>query len=145
MASDYITFEEIQTDKWQNVTMTLEKIKAEINERLLQVENDVKIINGMSSDAVPKALSEYQRTKQLSDAIKLINDFEENKRLVLEKQRQDEIDRVREGERKRIAEEEAIKQQAKEEAKEEVRAEVEAEFIESLQVEESNELPTMKS
>lgn len=142
---EFIAFEELESDKWQNVTMTLEKIKAEILERLQQLGNDIHIIKSMGSDATQKALEEYKRTKQLSSAINTINDFEENKRLVLEKQRQDELERIRTEERQRVAEEEAIRVQAKEEAKEEVREEVQAEFIESLQAEETNELPTMKS
>lgn len=131
--NEYIPLEKIYNPKWENVTYKLADIKKEIVEVATSVEEAVKTIEGMDSEAAPKALELYKRDLSLTNAISYISNYERQKAEILlreqEKRKQEEIEKAREEERKRIAEE-ARQAEIIEEAKEQARAEV----IDSLSV-----------
>lgn len=89
----------IYNSKWENATTTKKAIKDDIKTKVLNTQNDLKIIKEMPTDATEKAIETYKATLQLSDAITYINRYEQQKADILKRQ---------EEERKR-AEEEAQK------------------------------------
>lgn len=115
---DYIPLEKIYNKKWENKTVSLSTVKAEINNIVDSVSNAVNAITAMNSEAVQEALKMYKTDLSLVNAITYINNYEQRKVEILEreKERQEEmlqrqIEQAREEERQRvIAEQEQARQ-----------------------------------
>jgi len=129
---DYLPFERIYSNKWENVSVTLKSIREEIEEAVSSTEMAVNTIKGMHSEAVPKALDQYKKDLSLANAIAYVNRYEQQKAEILareeqrrkeeeERKRRAEEERIREEERKRVAEEERIREEARQKAIEEER------------------------
>lgn len=97
--AEFLPLNRIYNSKWENATTSKKTIKEDIETKVLNTQNDLKIIKDMPTDATEKAIEAYKTTLQLSDAITYINRYEQQKKDILERQ---------EEERKR-AEEEAQK------------------------------------
>jgi len=143
---DYITLEEIYNPKWENITFPVKDIRQEIYDTAMSVKLAVEAITSMKSEAQEEALSIYRKSFSLPDAITHINKYEQQKAEILireqERQRQEEINRIRQEEREKM-ESERLKdaefmaaQQAalaeKEAAVEQAKVEAAQEVIESL-------------
>ena len=130
---EYIPLEKIYNPKWENATYKMIDINKEIVEVAASVKEAIVTIEGMDSEAVPKALEIYKKDLSLTNAISYINNYERQKAEILsreqEKRKQEEIEKARAEERAKIAEE-ARQAEAIEEAKEQARAEV----IESMAI-----------
>lgn len=154
---DLITFEDVFNEKWvSNMSTTMKSIKAELDEYITTVKQDVDTIKSFGSEVEEKALSTYKGTKRLADAINIINDYEKQKTAILareeakrkaeeERKRQEEIRRkqeedrkAREAEERRIREEERKKQAEIERIRAEERAKIQKELAEK-QVKEREE------
>ncbi len=114
---DVLSFEEVFKESWLNVVTSLKSIKADIDQYIADRLADLETITAMHSEIEDKALSVYKSTHRLADAIKIINDYEAQKRAILEAE-----------ERRRKQEEERRKQEA-ERLKREEEARVERERI----------------
>ena len=123
----YIPLSKIYNPKWENATFTEKEIVKEMTAINLSTEQSVSTIQGMHSDAVPRALEMYRQDLSLANAIAYVNGYEAQKAEILrqeqERQHRAEIERVRHEERERMeaerkaAEEKAV---AVEQAKQEV-------------------------
>ena len=107
----YLPLSRVYNVKWENATYTDKQIKDDLFNAKQNVITSVKTIKGFNSDVEDKALKVFAETLSLTDAIKVIQDYEESKKVAL----------ANEGAR--------IKEEAKAEAKEEARAEVIDAFI----------------
>lgn len=132
---DYLPLKQIYNSKWENVSTSLKSIREEMEEAISSTEMAVNTINGMNSEAVPKALEQYKKDLSLANAIGHINRYEQQKAEILakeeqkrkeeeERKRRAEEDRIREQERKRVAEEERIREEARRKAIEDERQKV---------------------
>lgn len=123
----YIPLSKIYNPKWENATFTEKEIVKEMTAINTSTEQSVATIQGMHSDAVPRALEMYRQDLSLANAIAYVNSYEAQKAEILrqeqERQHMAEIERVRHEERERMeaerkaAEEKAV---AVEQAKQEV-------------------------
>lgn len=123
----YIPLQKIYNPKWENATFSEKEIAKEMTAINTSTEQSVATIQGMHSDAVPRALEMYKQDLSLANAIAYVNGYEAQKAEILrqeqERQHRAEIERVRHEERERMeaerkaAEEKAV---AVEQAKQEV-------------------------
>lgn len=123
----YIPLQKIYNPKWENATFSEKEIAKEMTAINTSTEQAVATIQGMHSDAVPRALEMYRQNLSLANAIAYVNSYEAQKAEILrqeqERQHRAEIERVRHEERERVeaerkaAEEKAV---AVEQAKQEV-------------------------
>ena len=83
---DYIPVECSCGTKWDNAGTTMKSIKQEIMDAVSKAESDISVIKGMNSDKVEDALNLYMSTRNLVTAVKFINDYEDRKREILDRQ-----------------------------------------------------------
>lgn len=135
--SDVIPLARIYNPKWENATVKEKAIREEVVAQATEARVALDTIRGMRSDAESKALEVYKQTLSLPEAISSINAYEAQKAEILrkeqERQREEELERIRreereklEAERKALEEREA-QRRAAEEALEEQRRQLEAE------------------
>ena len=135
--ADIIPLERIYNPKWENATMKEKAIREEVLAQATAARIALDTIHGMRSDAESKALDVYKQTLSLPEAISCINAYEAQKAEILrkeqERQREEELERIRreereklEAERKALEEREA-QRRAAEEALEAQRRQLEAE------------------
>lgn len=135
--ADIIPLERIYNPKWENATTKEKAIRKEVLAQATAARIALDTIRGMRSDAESKALDVYKQTLSLPEAISCINAYEAQKAEILrkeqERQREEELERIRreereklEAERKALEEREA-QRRAAEEALEEQRRQLEAE------------------
>lgn len=132
----YIPLEKIYNAKWENATFKERDIRQEMFELSEKTKKDIQTISNMESDAVPKALSMYQTSLDLTEAISYINSYERQKQEILakeqERKRQEEEERIRREEREKMLAE----QRAREEQEEALR---QAEIEKNVAVEQAKE------
>lgn len=128
--ADIIPLERIYNPKWENATTKEKAIREEVLAQATAARIALDTIRGMRSDAESKALDVYKQTLSLPEAISCINAYEAQKAEILrkeqERQREEELERIRREERKALEEREA-QRRAAEEALEEQRRQLEAE------------------
>ena len=135
--ADIIPLERIYNPKWENATMKEKAIREEVLAQATAARIALDTIHGMHSDAETKALDVFKQTLSLPEAISCINAYEAQKAEILrkeqERQREEELERIRreereklEAERKALEEREA-QRRAAEEALEAQRRQLEAE------------------
>lgn len=153
--AEYLTFERVYQTGWENVSISLKKVREEMLEKIDSVKKDIFTISSIKSDAVPEALNRYKSDLDAMAAVQYINNYEFQKQEILEQERkrqeqeaerkkQEEIERVREEERRRIAEEERIKKEAEENARlkaEQEKQQAEQEVISVPEMTDDAELP----
>lgn len=134
--SSYIPMSQIYNPKWENVTVKEKEIRKEITEISLRTKKDIETISSMESDVVSKALSIYQTSLDLTEAVSYINNYERQKQEILakkqERKQQEEEERIRREEREKMLAE----QRAKEEQEEALR---QAELEKNAAVEQAKE------
>lgn len=144
--TSYLPLEKIYNTKWENATVKEKEIQQEMFELAEKVREGINTISSMESDAVPKALSMYQASLNLAEAVSYINSYERQKQEILakeqERKRQEEEERIRREEREKLLaeqrakeEQEAALQQAeieKNAAVEQAKEEAAQEVIDSL-------------
>lgn len=135
--ADIIPLERIYNPKWENATTKEKAIREEVLAQATAARIALNTIRGMRSDAESKALDVYKQTLSLPEAISCINAYEAQKAEILrkeqERQREEELERIRREERKKLEaerkalEEREAQRRAAEEALEEQRRQLEAE------------------
>lgn len=113
----YLPLDRIYNVKWENATFKEKDIRNEMSVMVDKVQKDISTIRGMESDAVENALAGYRISLDLTEAITYINNYEQQKQEILEKEK----------ERKRIEEEARIRREEKEKLLAEQRAREEKE------------------
>jgi hypothetical protein len=108
--SETLEFEEVFKDSWLNVATSFKSIKSDIDKALEDRLADLETITSMHSEVESKALEAYRKTKRLADAMRIINDYEAQKKAILEaeeKRRRDEDERKKREEERKAREEQA--------------------------------------
>lgn len=106
-AEPYISFADIEDPKWQNVSVSIEDAKAQIDEIIERYKQDIAALDKMPGDAsiIAATKAEFRRTKSLSMAIQYKQRIEAER--AMEEQRQK---MRREAEDRLLAEKEAQRQ-----------------------------------
>lgn len=135
--SDIIPLERIYNPKWENATTKEKAIREEVLAQATAARIALDTIRGMRSDAESKALDVYKQTLSLPIAISCINAYEAQKAEILrkeqERQREEELERIRREERekleaeRKVLEEREAQRRAAEEALEAQRRQLEEE------------------
>lgn len=123
--ADIIPLDRIYNPKWENATMKEKAIREEVLAQATAARIALDTIHGMHSDAETKALDVFKQTLSLPEAISCINAYEAQKAEILrkeqERQREEELERIRreereklEAERKALEEREAQRRAAEE-------------------------------
>ena len=113
---EVLPFNKIFNPKWENTTTTAKAIKTEIMQFKENAKTAYTAIKAMASDKEAEALEMYNRTLNLNECMDYLNRYEQQKREVLERERQRE---QREAE-ERIRAEERAKMQAEQKHAEEL-------------------------
>ena len=113
--TQYIPLQKIYNAKWENATFKEKEIRQEMFDLSEKTKKDIQTITGMESDAVPKALSMYQASLDINEAISCINSYERQKQEILakeqERKRQEEEERIRREERERMLAEQKVREE----------------------------------
>lgn len=111
----YLPLQKIYNAKWENATFKVNEIRQEMSELSYRTMKDIQTISNMESDVVPKALSMYQTSLDLTEAISYINSYERQKQEILakeqERKRQEEEERIRREERERMLADQRAKEE----------------------------------
>lgn len=122
----------IANPKWENATTTAKSIKEEIMKYKEDAKTAYTAIKAMNSDKEAEALEMYNRNYNLNECMDFLNRYEQQKKEVLEREREREQreaeERIRREEREKIAQEK-LAQDAIEEAKELAKQETIESFI----------------
>ena len=78
-AGPYISFEDIEDEKWLNASVSIETAKKQINESVASFKEAVETLESMDCDPAIKASmqAEFKRTKSLAAAVKLRQTLEQ--------------------------------------------------------------------
>jgi hypothetical protein len=143
-----IDLQQVYDGKWENSSVSLKKIKEEIDTQLFNVSRGLETLKAMSSEKTEQAILNYLGTLDLPTAINLIQRYESQKREIEERlakekaleeerrikaeqvRREQELElereRIRKEERERIAVEERIKEEERRKVQEEINARLKA-------------------
>lgn len=82
---EYLPLTRVYNEKWLNATYTEKQIKDDILSAKVNVKTGLDTIKNFESDVEEKALEVFKQTLNLPDALKVITDYEANKRVFKEK------------------------------------------------------------
>lgn len=122
-AEEYLPFDEIYDNKWNNAGTSMKKIREAMEQLVIKTASDILIIQSSMSDVKDEALDMYKKSRDLTQALTHINAYEANKKKALEveekrrqheetRRREEEIQRVRAEERRRLEEIEKVRQES---------------------------------
>lgn len=78
IAGSYITFEDVEDEKWLNASVTMETATAQMDEALVRFREDAEALQNLDAEPSIKAAveKEYRRTKSMSTALKYMIELE---------------------------------------------------------------------
>jgi len=92
----YLPLNKVYNPKWENASFKEKAIIEEIAQLVESTTVSVTTIKNMQSGAVETALAKFKNNLSLADAITYINDYETQKREILEKAQENEIEKAKE-------------------------------------------------
>lgn len=123
-----LELDSIYNSKWENATTKDKAIIEELEAKKYKAEADIAVIKNYKSDAVEKAIDIYFDTLDLFKACNHINQYEEQKQEILERQKEAEIEKAKAEERAKVLAEQE-QQKEMEQAVESAKAELLDSFI----------------
>ena len=129
-AAEYLPYEKIYDEKWDNSGTTIKKIREAMEEMVVKTSSELSILQNSVSDVRDEALEIYRKDRDLANALSYINTYESNKKRALEaeeerrqqeeeRRREAELERARMEERKRIEELERARKEDREKTEKE--------------------------
>ena len=142
-AAEYLPYEKIYDEKWDNSGTTIKKIREAMEEMVVKTASELSVLQNSVSDVRDEALEMYKKDHDLAKALSYINTYEANKKKALEaeeKRREQEEERRREAELDRMRMEECKRMEELERVRKEERekTEKEAAIRESFSIPESD-------
>lgn len=108
---EFVPLAKIYNPKWENATASDKAIKDEIMHLKLMVKDSLATIKSLQTDVEEQAISMYLQNYILSDVLTFITKYENDKRMILEREKerakQEERERIRAEERAKIEAEQA--------------------------------------
>ena len=89
-AAEYLPLDRIYDSKWENATATQKAITEAIADRVKRTEKDLSTIRAMQSEFEDKGLAKYKSTLELSDAIKIMNQYQKQKEEIMRREKERE-------------------------------------------------------
>ena len=80
---EYLPLSKVYNEKWLNATYTEKQIKEDIMTAKVNVKSALASITAFNSDVQDKALQVFKETLNLPEALKVITDYEANKKIAL--------------------------------------------------------------
>ncbi|MDO5293346.1 MAG: DUF1351 domain-containing protein [bacterium] len=126
--NEYVCLDECWDPKWiSNIGTSMKSIRTAIDTYIEGRLKDIEAIQAFGSDVTDKAIEKYLKTKQLYDAINIIQEHERMKAEIIrqeeerrkkdeERKHQEELERVRREEAERVRKEELERKRIAEEA-----------------------------
>lgn len=93
IAGKYIDFEDVEDEKWQNASVSIETAKAQIDEAVKEFQSATMAVESLEADPAIKAAvqNEFKRTKSLAKAVQLRSTLEQ---MAAEQQRRREAEQA---------------------------------------------------
>ena len=89
-AAEYLPLDRICDSKWENATATQKANTEAIADRVKRTEKDLSTIRAMQSEFEDKGLAKYKSTLELSDAIKIMNQYQKQKEEIMRREKERE-------------------------------------------------------
>ncbi len=86
--AEYIVLDKIYNPKWENTSVSLSSIKAEISNFVASIKMSVETIKSMNSECVEEALAKFKIDLSLSNAIAFINQYEARRAEILQREKE---------------------------------------------------------
>lgn len=100
--AEHFPLDSIYDPRWENQTYKKSQIEKDLNELLTHFAQDITVICSNQSDSVEKAMAMYYRDRNLANAIQYIQNYEQQRREIEERNRAKEEQRIREEERAKL-------------------------------------------
>lgn len=143
--TEWLTLEQIYDPKWENASVSLKKVREEIDQRINEIKAALASLSLSVSDVKEEAIERYKSDLNLTAALAYINQYEAQRARIqqaeadrrqreqeqmLERERQ----RIREDERRRAQEEQVIRQEARREVIEDIKQPISDEVVTGAKV-----------
>lgn len=83
-----ILLEKVYNHKWENTTCSIQKIQKELEDIAVKIATEMKTIESLRTDCTDDAKEIYLNSLDLTEVISYVNEYEETKQKVLEKERE---------------------------------------------------------
>lgn len=83
-----IPLEKVYNHKWENSTYSIPKIQKELEDMAVKIAMEMKTIESLRTDCTEDAKEIYLNSLDLTEAISYVNEYEETKQKVLEKEKE---------------------------------------------------------
>lgn len=83
-----IPLEKVHNHKWENSTYSIQKIQKELEDIAVKIATEMKTIESLRTDCTEDAKEIYLNSLDLTEAISYVNEYEETKQKVLEKEKE---------------------------------------------------------
>lgn len=143
--TEWLTLEQIYDPKWENASVSLKKVREEIDQRINEIQAALASLSLSVSDVKEEALERYKSDLNLTAALAYINQYEaqrariqqaeaERRQREQEQMLERERQRIREDERRRAQEEQVIRQEARREVIEDIKQPISDEVVTGAKV-----------
>ena len=143
--TEWLTLEQIYDPKWENASVSLKKVREEIDQRINEIKAALASLSLSVSDVKEEAIERYKSDLNLTAALAYINQYEaqrariqqaeaERRQREQEQMLERERQRIREDERRRAQEEQVIRQEARREVIEDIKQPISDEVVTGAKV-----------
>lgn len=143
--TEWLTLEQIYDPKWENASVSLKKVREEIDQRINEIKAALASLSLSVSDVKEEAIERYKPDLNLTAALAYINQYEaqrariqqaeaERRQREQEQMLERERQRIREDERRRAQEEQVIRQEARREVIEDIKQPISDEVVTGAKV-----------
>lgn len=143
--TEWLTLEQIYDPKWENASVSLKKVREEIDQKINEIKAALAVLTMSVSDVKDEALERYKSDLNLTAALAYINQYEaqrariqqaeaERRQREQEQMLERERQRIREDERRRVQEEQVIRQEARQEVIEDIKQPISDEVVTGAKV-----------
>lgn len=125
--NDFISLQSIYKKEWENVSTSMKSIKADMEEKIFHIKQDLQTIAAFGSDAGEKARATYLTNGyNLAPCVQYIQQYEKQKKEIEERERIKKEQEAKRLEEQRIAEEKRAQEEEQRRLEEQQLAEMKA-------------------
>lgn len=143
--TDWLAIDQIYDNKWENASVSMKKVKEELDAKLNEIKAAMSTLSMSISDVKEEAIERYKLDLNLTGAMAYINQYEaqkariqaaeeERRRREEEERIQREMERTRQEARRQVQEENRIKEETRQQVIQEVKAPISDEIVSNAKV-----------
>lgn len=143
--TDWLAIDQIYDNKWENASVSMKKVKEELDAKLNEIKAAMATLSLSISDVKEEAIERYKLDLNLTGAMAYINQYEaqrariqaaeeERRRREEEERIQREMERARQEARRHVQEENRIKEETRQQVIQEVKAPITDEIVSNAKV-----------